>query len=46
MVRFRTNPDGSITEIAPMRCPNGHPLEYPNVIAGAPSGELCRAWQC
>jgi hypothetical protein len=31
-VQFRTNPDGSITEIPPERCPNGHELRYPNVI--------------
>jgi hypothetical protein len=31
-VQFRTNPDGSITEIPPERCPNGHELKYPNVI--------------
>jgi hypothetical protein len=32
MVQLRTNPDGSITEIVPERCPNGHELRYPNVI--------------
>jgi hypothetical protein len=43
------NPDGSVTEIPPTHCPNGHRLEYPNVIVAhwpAPSGELTRAWHC
>jgi hypothetical protein len=31
-VEFRTNPDGSVTEIPPETCPNGHELRYPNVI--------------
>jgi hypothetical protein len=31
--RFWTNRDGSITEIPPTHCPNGHELRYPNVIA-------------
>jgi hypothetical protein len=25
-------PPGSVTEIPPDRCPNGHELTYPNVI--------------
>jgi hypothetical protein len=44
---MRRNPDRSVTVIPPERCPNGHPLEYPNVIVAwwpAPSGELTRAW--
>jgi hypothetical protein len=46
----RRSPDGSVTEIPPERCPNGHRLRYPNVIvAHRPkpgSGELMRCWHC
>ena len=31
-MQLQTNPDGSVTEIPPTHCPNGHPLKYPNVI--------------
>jgi len=31
--QFRTNPDGSVAEIPPERCPDGHELHYSNVIA-------------
>jgi hypothetical protein len=48
--QVRTNPDGSVTEIPPERCPNGHELTYPNVIvAHRPkpgTGRLTRAWHC
>ena len=44
----RTNRDGSVTEIPPERCPNGHELRYPNVIVAhwpkPGSGKLVRAW--
>ena len=47
---MRRNPDGSVSEIPPELCPNGHRLEYPNVInAHWPkpgSGRLARAWHC
>jgi hypothetical protein len=33
MVQLRTNPDGSVTEIAPTHCPNGHRLGPRRVIA-------------
>jgi hypothetical protein len=50
MVQFRTNPDGSITEILPARCPNGHELRYPNVIVAhwpqPGAGEHVLAWHC
>ena len=50
MVQFKTNHDGSITEIPPETCPNGHPLKYPNVIVAhwprPGSGELTRWWHC
>jgi hypothetical protein len=50
MVQFKTNPDGSITEIPPETCPNGHRLEYPNVIVAhwpkPGSGTLTHAWHC
>jgi hypothetical protein len=50
MVQFRTNPDGSVTEIPPERCPNGHELRYPNVIVAhwpkPGSGKLTRCWHC
>jgi len=29
---MRHNPDGSVTEVAPERCPNEHELRDPNVI--------------
>jgi hypothetical protein len=49
-VQFRTNPDGSVTEIAPTHCPNGHELRYPNVIVAhwprPGTGQLVRAWHC
>ena len=49
-MQFRANPDGSITEIPPDRCPNGHELRYPNVIVAhwpePGSGKHVRAWHC
>jgi hypothetical protein len=46
----RRTPDGSITEIPPETCPNGHPLKYPNVILAhwpkPGSSKLTRAWHC
>ena len=49
-MQFRTNPDGSVTEIPPERCPNGHALRYPNVIVAhwpkLGSGKHVRAWHC
>jgi hypothetical protein len=46
MVRMRRNPDGSVSEIPPERCPNGHPLRYPNVLVGwsPPAGMV--GWLC
>jgi hypothetical protein len=50
VVQFRTNPDGSVTEIPPTHCPNGHGLRYPNVIVAQwprpGTGQLVRAWYC
>jgi hypothetical protein len=50
MVRMRRNPDGSVTEIPPKRCPNGHELKHPNVLVAhwpkPGSGQLVRAWHC
>jgi len=47
---LRKNADGSITEIPPERCPNGHELTYPNVIVAhwpkPGAGKLVRAWYC
>jgi hypothetical protein len=47
-MQFRANPDGSITEIPPTHCPNGHELKYPNVIVAhwlrPGTGQLVRAW--
>jgi hypothetical protein len=49
-MQFRTNPDGSITEIPPTLCPNRQELRYPNVIVAhwpkPKSGKLVRAWYC
>jgi hypothetical protein len=49
-MRMRRNPDGSVTEIPPDRCPNGHPLKHPNVIVAhwprPGTGTLVRAWYC
>jgi hypothetical protein len=48
MVQFRTNPDGSVTELPPERCPHGHELRYPNVIVAhwpkPGSGKVTRVW--
>ena len=48
--RLVTNLDGSVTEIAPEKCPNGHELRYPNVIVAhwprPGTGKLVRAWYC
>jgi hypothetical protein len=50
MVQLKHNPDGSITEIPPETCPNGHALKYPNVIVAhwprPGTGQLVRAWYC
>jgi hypothetical protein len=47
---MRRSPDGSMTEIPPERCPNGHPLKSPNVIVAhwpkPGSSKLVRAWHC
>jgi hypothetical protein len=32
MVPRRRIPDGTVSEIPPTQCPNGHELQYPNVI--------------
>ena len=49
-MQFRTNPDGSIAEIPPERCQNGHELKYANVIVAQwpkpGSSKLVRAWHC
>ena len=40
--------DGSVAEIPLERCPNGHPLRYPNVIVAhwpkPGTGQLVRCW--
>ena len=50
MVQFKTNPDGSVTEIPPETCPNGHPLKSGNVLVGhgakPGSGKMVRSWYC
>jgi hypothetical protein len=50
MVEFQTNPDGSVTEIPPTHCPNGHALTYPSVIVAhwpkPGAGKHVRAWHC
>jgi hypothetical protein len=50
MVQFRTNPDGSVTEIPRTHCPNGHELRHPNVMVATwpkpGAGKLVRAWHC
>lgn len=28
----RPTPSGGLEEVGPARCPNGHPLRYPNVM--------------
>jgi ribosomal protein L37AE/L43A len=43
MVQFKTDADGSITEIAPDHCPNAHPLTHPNVIVGWWRCRTCKA---
>jgi hypothetical protein len=50
MVQFRTNPDGSVTEIPRTHCPNGPRAAAPERDGcdwpkpGA--GKLVRAWHC
>jgi uncharacterized protein DUF1214 len=39
------NPDGSVTEIPPETCPNGHPLKSGNVLVGYwPKRVCCVGW--
>jgi len=44
---MRRNSDGSVTEVAPERCPNEHELRDPNVIVAhwpkPGSGKMVRA---
>ena len=50
MVRKVSRADGSIAEVGPERCANGHQLRYPNVIVSMwtnpVTGHRCRAWYC
>ena len=50
MVQFRRNSDGSVTEIPPTHCPNGHELRYLNVIVAQwpkpGAGRHFRCWHC
>lgn len=36
----RLLPDGSVEVVGPEQCPNGHKLDYPNVLIGATSVEI------